>query len=205
MKKTKKQTEERLLKELQLRDKKAKLAPDRYSCKVGGTLLTGPSYTEEIRETMVELHDVDEDGFLYIKINPKTPQDIRNILVGKAIDEYPAEVLAHKSKHPGLTMKEFIWRYYTPITMTSFGPFRLPHPVMLKGKSKKPKTALRKKELDILKEGERIFSEVEKGKSLLQIAKERSGINKNPSYDYTVNREYQKVKRYYKKFKETKG
>lgn len=129
--KPKKQIEERLLKELQVRNKKAKLAPDKFSCINNGTILGGDSFENEIKSSMVEVHDVDEKGFMYIKVNPKVRRDILLYLVDKSIDEYSDEILSHKAKHPGLKMKDFINRYYRPIIYsTSSGPFLLPNPAL---------------------------------------------------------------------------
>lgn len=62
----------------------------------------------------------------------------------------------------------------------------------------------REDSLDILEDGEKIYHDVQAGKKLSQIAKERCGINKNPAYDPIVKAEYEKVRRNYKKVKELK-
>ena len=63
-------------------------------------------------------------------------------------------------------------------------------------------TRFYKGKVEALEDGRKIFEEKSKGKSLLQIAKERCGIDENPAYDKTVKAEYEKVKRYFRQYKD---
>lgn len=65
-------------------------------------------------------------------------------------------------------------------------------------KDKNTKKRFRDNKLDAIKAGKEISKELQSGKNLLQIAKKRTGLNKNPAYNKIVKAEYEKVKRYFK-------
>jgi len=62
----------------------------------------------------------------------------------------------------------------------------------------------REGKLEDLRDGLKIYDEHKKGKPLLQITKERCGIDESPAYNPTVKAHYEKVKRLYKMAKEIK-
>lgn len=190
----KKKIEERLLEELQFKAKRAEIAPDKFSFTKGGTLLTGESYYNEIASTMVDVVDIDEKGFLYLKINPKIPRDILHYLIDKAIDEYPEEVLEHKAKHPDITMREFLDRYYPSIVVPVNG-YPIFIPTLPSKPAKKSKTRFNAGKYDIWE----IYKLHQEGLNTSQIARHLSGHKGNPSYNENLMSVVKQVERALKK------
>jgi hypothetical protein len=133
MKRNKKQIGQRLLDEVELREKKSNSPSNEFinrniemaredierekdNREINNTDYIYHLFEDVIKKTMVDVLDYDKEGFLHIKINPNTPSDIRNYLIGKAIEGFNEKIYIHyrrtKSQDPDLKLKDFIDRHY---------------------------------------------------------------------------------------------